>query len=46
MSVIDRPKAEIVSRVLERIAEDRYRAGEEEDGDGGDHHSGLRANIP
>jgi hypothetical protein len=33
MNVDERPKHEIVSRVLERIAEGRYRGGDEEDGE-------------
>jgi hypothetical protein len=33
MKVVERPKAEIVARVLERIAEDRYGADINEDGE-------------
>jgi hypothetical protein len=33
MSIVERPKAEIVARVLERIAEDRYHAGDDEGGE-------------
>lgn len=33
MRLIERPKAEIVARVLERIAEDRYYGGDDEEGE-------------